>query len=265
MSGHVLTAVAPVELGELLTTALSTHPGLRPRLGVQLERHLAELLLHTRSRVHSDKLPWQHDGDWIERLVDDEFSGVVTRSAPSPSLWRVHETSRLSQIARLMGGAKIAALIVDGRHGLAAATAAIDPEAAAVRAAKRWERDAATIAALPDNLAVCTGAGRHPGAILEMLGLADHGPTVAALAMLDAIPPPAAPPHLEAAFCSWPPALALLRSMHPAIVHRPSRHPAALAAQSARSGIHRSRPCRTFTRRGSPRRGTGRTRSGRTR
>jgi hypothetical protein len=232
LTGHVLAAAAPTALGELLSTALMAHPHLSPRDGVQLERFWSKLETHTRARVHSDKLPWDHNRGWVEDLVRHEVQAAAIRGGTHRSLWRVRQPGRAHALSDLLDGAKVAVLATDGRHALVGAAKGDDPEAAAVEAGRQWAQAHDSLMSLPADIRVLTGGHHTPEAVLRGLSLPRHAPTEATFALLNRLPSPAVSPTLDAAFCAWPPAAALLTSMGLRVSPRVSAHPAALAARA---------------------------------
>lgn len=234
MSAPILVLTVPKALASLLTTALRAHPDVASRPGADIAGLRAELDRHTRSRVHSDRMPWDHGSDWVDQLVDAEIRSFGGRLGSRRTLWPATSPAVARRIATATGG-RVVTWIADGRHGLGSAASA-DPVAAAVAAGRAWAERATEAESLDDAI----DAGQAPAALLSALGLAPHDATTQALSLLRAVPPPRVGPALTAAFAAWPPAAERLARLGVATGPAPN-HPsvhAARALHAAHVGEH---------------------------
>jgi hypothetical protein len=194
MTGPVLLLAIPDAVAAVLAEGLRPHPGIALRDGVDIQRLRAEFDQHTRARVHSDRMPWDHGSDWVDELVEAKLSRVLGKPGGRRVVLRARDTATVGRIASALRATPLVWL-ADPRH--AAPPDEGDAIAAAARAGAQWAA-AATAARALDG-AVQVG---EPAAVLDALGLTAHGPTLATLAMLHRLPAPALAPAVLGALAA---------------------------------------------------------------
>jgi len=224
MSAPVLAVTVPPALGSVLSAALSTHPDLVVRDGARVQELRARLDEHTRSRVQSDRMPWDHGTDWVSALVDREVARFAHHAGARHAVWPAQEAESASATARALD-ARVATWIAGPGHAVAATGE--DPIAAAAAAGERWARSRAAALEL-DGVDVT----REPGSVLTALGLAWNETTATALGMLRTLPSPALPPAVLGALGAHPDVAAAL-GREGVDVPPPPRHPAVLVVRAA--------------------------------
>ncbi len=225
MGGPILVLTGPAALAPLLSTALRAHPAVASRPGADIAGLRAALDNHTRARVHSDRMPWDHGSDWVDSIVDAAIRDLAGGSGSARPVWEVSAPSAARRIAEATHG-RVVTWIGDGRHALGSAASA-DPLTAAVAAGRAW----ADLAAEAEALDNAIDAGQAPAALLSALDLAPHDATTQALSLLRAVPPPRVGPALTAEFAAWPPAAERLARLGVATGPAPN-HPSVHAARA---------------------------------
>lgn len=224
MSAPILAVAVPKALGTVMFAALSTHPDLVVRDGARIQELRARLDEHTRSRVQSDRMPWDTGTDWVSALVDQEVARFAHHAGARRAVWPAQEAESARATARALD-ARVATWIASPRHAVTATGA--DPIAAAAAAGERWARSRA--AALDLDGVDVTG---KPRTVLTTLGLAWNEVTATALEMLRTLPSPELPPAVLGALGAHPDVAAALRREGVG-APPPPRHPAVLVVQAA--------------------------------
>lgn len=204
MSQPILLVAVPAHLGPVLSGALSPHGALVSRDGVEVQRLHSTLEMHTRARVHSDKLPWDSDADWVDELVDAGIHRLGRTRDGRRTVWRAHSPSTAGTVNQSLRSIPLV-WVADPRHALA--PGAPDPVAAAALAGQTWAHAGVIARALPRAVDAEAGAD----AVLAALGLDSCATTRASLQLLRTMPAPTASGPVLAALAAAPPAEEALR------------------------------------------------------
>ncbi|MEC7948922.1 MAG: hypothetical protein VX265_15240 [Myxococcota bacterium] len=229
MNKPLLLVAVPDRLSRLLGAALQLHPALRVRDGVRIQQLREQLDIHTRTRVHSDRLPWDQRSDWVDQVVDSCVAGIACSNDPRRSVWRARDATTAARIARALDATPVV-WIGDPRHGVDLGSE--DPIGDAARCGAGWSRASAAARDLGGAVDVTVSATASGQRLLTALRLADHAPTLEALALLPRLPPPALSPALLGALAASPPVAAFLRNQGTKVPD-PPEHPVVLQLRAA--------------------------------